>query len=265
MQLNKLAGLMIAASICLPTFAMAETVATVNGVAIDKTEVDQQVLNIISSTNGQAQDTPALREQVKNHLIDQQVIIQEAKHRNLDKTPDFARRLNDATNDLLQSALFNDIVTQKPITEVDIQQRYKEIAEQFAKADDVHAVQIVVDTQEEANKVIGYMKRGLTIDKLEKALQADSTIKAQMTNMGWVNLNFTNTQLADILKPMKAGQFTQSAYASNNRWFMFKVLERRPGQAPAYDQIKQQIFHELQEKEITQTVSDLRAKAQISN
>ena len=101
MHYSRLAGLLIAASISMPSLAQAESVAIVNGTSIEKQDIDQAVSYIVRSSNGQAQDTPALREDVKNRLINREIILQEAKNRGLDKTPDVKRQITQASQDIM--------------------------------------------------------------------------------------------------------------------------------------------------------------------
>jgi peptidyl-prolyl cis-trans isomerase C len=263
MQHKRLAGLLIAASICLPSLALAETVAIVNGVAIDKLDVDQAVTYIVNSSNGQAQDTPALREDVKNRLINRELILQEAKHRALDKTPEVTHQISQATQDILQDALFADILKQNPVTDAQVQARYNDIAAKFSNTREVHALQITLKTQADAEKVIADLSHGAAFDKLVKTRSIDPNAKENGGDMGYGNLSTMTPPLAAVLQDLKPGQYTKTPFQSNIGWHVFKVVDVRAGKAPEFEKIKAQILRQLQEEQFSQAVNALRSKATI--
>lgn len=263
MQYKKLAGLLIAASICLPSLALADSVAVVNGASIDKQDVDQAVTFIVNNSNGQTQDSPALREEVKNKLINRELILQEAKKRGLDKTPEVQRQITQASQDILQDALFADILKKQPIDDARIKARYDQISARLSGTREVHALQITLSSEADARKVIADLKKGSRFEQLVKTRSIDPSAKENGGDMGYGNLSNMAPALAGVLKDMKAGQYSQAPFHSNIGWHVFKVVDVRTAKVPDYDRVKPQIARQLQEEEISQTVSDLRSKAKI--
>ena len=70
--------IMLAASLALAAPLYAQNVATVNGKPITQESVDQFVKLLVSQGQG-ATDTPQLREQVKEELINRQIMVQAAE------------------------------------------------------------------------------------------------------------------------------------------------------------------------------------------
>jgi hypothetical protein len=103
---------LLAATISVP--ALAESIATVNGKSIDKTDLDNAVAIVVQNSNGNVQDSPALRQQVKDTLINREVILQEAQNRKLDQQPAFIKRMDEVRQDMLREALFADLVKNLP-------------------------------------------------------------------------------------------------------------------------------------------------------
>lgn len=263
MRYSRLAGLLIAASIAVPSLALAESVAIVNGTSIDKQDVDQAVSYIVRSSNGQAQDTPALREDVKNRLINREIILQEAKKRKLDKSPEVAHQITQASQDIMQDALFADILKQHPIDDARIKARYQEVTAKLNGTREVHAMQITLKTEADAKKVIADLKKGARFEQLVKTRSADPAARENGGDMGYGNLSNMAPPLADALKELKAGQYSQQPFHSNIGWHVFKVVDIRSAKAPEFDKVKAQIARQLQEEQIAQTVNDLRTKAKI--
>jgi len=261
MQHSKLAALLLAASIAIPSLALADSVAVVNGTPIDKSDVDQAISSITS--NGQEQDTPALREKIKNSLIARELILQEAKHRGLDKTPEVTHEISQASQDILQNALFTDIIKQQPISDAQIRARYDAFAAKISGTKEVHALQITLGSQADAQSVIAALKKGAHFEQLVKSRSIDPNAKESGDDMGYGNLSSMAPPLASALEPLKVNQYSQTPFQSNIGWHVFKVVDIRPAKVPEFDKIKAQIARQLQEEEVQQAVNDLRSKATI--
>lgn len=117
MRLNHIAAVLLTLSLAAGAQAADKSVAVVNGVAIAQTELDQLTDSVVKGSNGRVKDSPELRAELKQQLINRQIILQEAGRRSLDKSAQFKERLEDIRNDLLQQALFEDIARANPVTD----------------------------------------------------------------------------------------------------------------------------------------------------
>lgn len=255
--------LLVIGTFMLSPFANSETMAIVNGTSIDKKELDQMANTIVQ--HGQAKDTPALREKLKNILIDRELILQEAKTRGLDKTDEVRRRLNEARNEILSAALFADIIKQSPVTEAQIKARYDEWASKRKGQQEVHVQQIVTSSEQNAQKVIADLKKGANFTNLAKSQSIDPNAKQTGGDMGWGNLSEMDPVLADALKTLKPGQYSQKPYQAGTTWHVFKLEAIRDAKVPELDQVRNQVVQQLQEEKIADFVSNLRKKAKVEN
>lgn len=261
MKKNHIAALLLAATISVP--ALAESIATVNGKSIDKTDLDNAVAVVVQNSNGNVQDSPALRQQVKDTLINREVILQEAQNRKLDQQPAFIKRMEEVRQDMLREALFADLVKNIPITDAQLQERYNQTQSKFAGTKDIHARQITVGSEADALKIIDSLKKGAKFDELAKTRSLDPTAKQTGGDMGWGNLARMEPQLADILKDLKKGQFSSKPMQTRVGWIIFKVEDIRDAKLPPLAEVKPQIERQLQEEAIAKAVDDLRSKAKI--
>ncbi|MGC0150988.1 peptidylprolyl isomerase [Chromobacterium vaccinii] len=261
MKHSRIAALLLAASISLPV--AAESVAVVNGVAIEKSELDAAVANVVQSSGGKQQDTPELREQLKTSLINRQVILQEATRRGLDKQPAFVKRMDEVRAELLRDALFADIADKAAIGDAQIKARYDQLAAQFAGTKDIHAYQITLANEADAQKVIAQLKKGGKFEELAKTRSVDPNAKQTGGDMGWGNMARMDPALATALKAIPKGQISSKPYQSSYGWHVFKVADVRDAQVPPLEQLKPQLGRQLQEESIAKAVEDLRAKSKI--
>lgn len=261
MKKTHIAALLLAASISVP--ALAESIAMVNGKAIDKSELDNAVAVVVQNGNGNVQDSPALRQQVKDTLINREVILQEAQNRKLDQQPAFVKRMEEVRQDMLREALFADLLKNVKITDEQLQERYKQTQSKFAGTKDVHASQITLASEAEAQKIIDSLKKGAKFEDLAKTRSLDPTAKQTAGDMGWGNLSRMEPHLAEVLKDLKKGQFSSKPMQTRIGWVVFKVNDIRDAQLPPLAEVKPQIERQLQEEAIGKAVEELRSKAKI--
>ncbi|PXX48312.1 peptidylprolyl isomerase [Aquitalea magnusonii] len=261
MKNARIAALLLAASISVP--AMAESIAMVNGKAIDKTDLDNAVALVVQNSNGNVQDSPALRQQVKDTLINREVILQEAQSRKLDQQPAFIKRLDEVRQDMLREALFADLLKQVKISDAQLQERYAQTQSKFAGTKDVHAHQITVGSEAEAQKIIDSLKKGGKFEDLAKSRSLDPAAKQNGGDMGWGNLARMEPQLAEVLKGLNKGQVSSKPMQTRVGWIVFKVDDVRDAKLPPLEEVKPQIERQLQEEAIAKAVDELRGKAKI--
>ncbi|BBF85925.1 peptidyl-prolyl cis-trans isomerase [Aquitalea magnusonii] len=261
MKTTKIAALLLAASISIP--AMAESIAMVNGKSIDKTDLDNAVAVVVQNSNGNVQDSPALRQQVKDTLINREVILQEAQSRKLDQQPAFIKRMEEVRQDMLREALFADLVKNMQISDAQLQERYNQTQSKFAGTKDVHARQITVASEADALKIIDSLKKGAKFEDLAKSRSLDPAAKQNGGDMGWGNLARMEPQLAELLKDLKKGQYSSKPMQTRVGWIVFKVDDIRDAKLPPLAEVKPQIERQLQEEAIAKAVEDLRSKAKI--
>lgn len=260
-KMTRLAAALAISALTLP--ALAESIAVVNGVAIDKKELDNTVAQFVQGSGGKVQDSPALREELKERLIGRELLIQEATRRGLDKSPVFADRLQRLKGDLLMDALEADEVKSRPVTDAQIKTTYDNWAAQLKSAKDIRVRQLVVDSEAEASQLIAQLKKGGSFEALAKAKSKDPAAKQSGGDMGWTNLAMIQPpQLADVLKPLGKGQVSPPLRSSNG-WYIFKVEDVRNATVPPFEQVKPQIARDLQQRELAKMQQDLRAKAKI--
>ncbi|AXK39991.1 peptidylprolyl isomerase [Crenobacter cavernae] len=261
MKLTRLASIVAFSALSLQ--AMATPVATVNGSAIDKSEVDRAVSQLVKNSSGKVQDTPALREEIKGNLIAKELVLQEARRRGLDKTPQFTERLDNLREELLQSALLADIVKQNPVSDAQVKAAYDQLAAQLNGSKEVKVRQIVVANEADATRLIAELKKGGNFEAAARAKSIQPGAKQNGGQMGWGNLNTMEAPLAEALKGIGKGQFSVKPLHSRLGYHVFKVEEIRDSKAPAFNDVKPQIARDLQQREVAKVIEGLRGKAKI--
>lgn len=251
-----------AALVAAANLAAAVPVATVNGVVIDKDTLDKVVAQVLRENNGRLQDTPALREELRQTLITRELVQQAATKGGLDKSPEFIRAMEESRKDLLQQAFFATAVKNHPVTDTQIKAEYDRYASQFSGTKEVQVHQIVLADEAAANKVIAELKKGGKFDVLVKQ-SIDANSRNRGGDMGWGNLATMEPPLAAALQAIPKGQISTKPLKSSMGWHVFRIDDIRDAKPAPLDAIKQRIAHDLQNKVIQQAVGELRQKANI--
>src|SRR5688500_17877287 len=117
----------IAMALLLSPAAWAQGVK-VNGKEIPQSRIDAGVKSRIAQ--GQP-DTPELRNNVRDALINQEVIAQEAIKRGLNKKPDVAAAIEINRQDILVNAYVQDYLQKNPVNDDTLKKEYDRIKSQL--------------------------------------------------------------------------------------------------------------------------------------
>lgn len=263
MRSRSILALVIAAAFATQAYAADKTVAVVNGTDIHQSELDALTQQVINGSGGRIKDAPELRAELKQQLVNRQIILQEASRRGLDKSSDFKSRLEAIRGDLLQQSLFEDIARQNPVSESQVKAEYDRIKTQSAGQQEINARQIIVGSEEEAKQIIASLKKGGKFEDLARQKSKDPAAKQTGGDMGWGNLSLMPKPLADALRGIGKGKVSAEPFRSDLGWHIFKVENSRDVKLPSYDQARQQLTRQMQNAQIEKTLVELRNKAKI--
>ena len=253
---------LIVGALSLPGLALAQggtaIVATVNGVAIPKIEVDAIVH--AQEAHGQ-KDTPQLREAIRDRLITLEVIAQEAKHKGLNKNPDVVAELAIGRANILAQAYHADYLKNHPVSDDELKAEYEKIKAN-AGTKEYKASHILVDTEDEAKSIIEKLNKGAKFADLAKASK-DAGSKDKGGELDWNRPSGYVKPFADALVKLKKGQFTETPVHTQFGWHVIKLDDVRPAKFPDFDQVKPRLEQHFQEEAFNKEVAALRAKAKV--
>src|SRR5690625_3802139 len=113
MSMKRLATLLAACAIASPALA-ADNIAVVNGQPVSAEQVDELVRMMVQQG---APDSPELRTQVREELINRAVMVQAAEAAGIAEKPSVQNELDLARQSVLIRGLFADYLEKNPITE----------------------------------------------------------------------------------------------------------------------------------------------------
>ncbi|KAF0814946.1 putative parvulin-type peptidyl-prolyl cis-trans isomerase [Andreprevotia sp. IGB-42] len=240
--------------------AFAGNVATVNGVAISDAKVDFYVKQV--TERGQ-KDTPELRAKVKEELVRNEVLYQEAQKKGLDKTPDVQQRLDFAKQQILVGALINDFVKANPVSDADLKKEYdKNKAGMSGK--EYKARHILVKTKEEADAIEADLKKGKKFDDIAKAKSLDTGSAKNGGDLGWANPAGFVPEFGKALTALTKGKVSDPVQTQFG-WHVIKLDDVRDAKGPSFDEVKAELQRAVQGDKVQKYVEDLTSKAKVGN
>jgi peptidyl-prolyl cis-trans isomerase C len=243
----------------VPAAEAAEApVAKVNGVAIPQSAVD--AIAKAQASQGQP-DTPELRAHIRDRLIMQEVVAQEAVKRGLDKTPLGAAELQFARQSTLAQLYVQDYARRNPITEDALKKEYDRAKTQTSDKE-FHVHHILVKNEDEAKDIIAQLKKGASFEKLAEEKSIDSS-KSNGGDLGWAVPQMYVPAFANAIKGLKKGQITDTPVQTQFGWHVIRLDDQRAHKIPSFDEVKPQIRNQLQQQAINKALNDLRAKAKV--
>jgi peptidyl-prolyl cis-trans isomerase C len=239
--------------------AQAKVVATVNGVEISDDEMSQ-ARDDVGSTLPKQMDDKAREKALLDYLIDVKLVTQKALADKLDKASDFDKKLAYYREKLLMEAYLGK-VAKDGSTEAALKATYDEAAKANKPELEVHALHILVPTEDEAKKVETRLKAGEDFGKLADELSKDPGSKGG--DLGWFTQERMVPEFAEAAFKLEPGKVSDPV-KSQFGWHVIKVLEKRQHPFPPMAEVKDQLEHYVAQKAQSEAIVKLREQAKIT-
>ncbi|UXY14213.1 peptidylprolyl isomerase [Chitiniphilus purpureus] len=254
-QTKKLA---LAVTLALSAAGAFAAVATVNGVAIPDSRLDFFVKQV--AERGQ-KDTPELRARIKEELVRNEVLVQEAAKKGLEKNSDVQTRLELARQQILVGALVNEYVKTNPVSEAELKKEYERIKVNLS-GKEYKARHILVKEEAEAKTIVAELKKGKKFEDLAKEKSIDKGSAQNGGDLGWSNPSAFVPEFGNALKAMQKGKLSEPV-KSQFGYHIIKLDDVRDAKGPNYEELKPELQRELQGQKVQNYVKGLVDKAKV--
>jgi len=257
--MKKFAMLAAACAVAVPAFA--QNIATVNGKNISQKSEDQFVQLLIGQG---ATDSPALREQIKQELINREVFVQAAEKAGLAKQDGVKAEIELARQGILVRALMSDYLQKNPIKDDAIQAEYNKAKSAQGDAKEYQVRHILVEDEKTANDLIKQLTdKKAKFEDLAKKHSKDPGSAAQGGELGWSPATTYVAPFAEALIALEKGQITTKPVQTQFGWHVIELQDSRAIEFPPLDQVRTQIEEMLRQQSLAQYQELLRSQATI--
>jgi peptidyl-prolyl cis-trans isomerase C len=236
-----------------------KVLVTVNGsaitegeVALAETDLDPQFANLPPEQR---------RVAALSALIDIRTLAVKAEADKLDQTPDFKQRMDFLRERALHNAYFKAKVADT-ITDPDVKARYDKEVAAAPKVDEVHAYHILVKTEDEAKAIIKQLDGGASFEDIAKKESTDGSA-ADGGDLGYFAPGQMVPEFDKAAFALKVGTYTEEPVHTQFGWHVIKVVDKRPKQPPAFDQVKDQVRSVLMRERYVELVQGAQKEEKI--
>jgi len=242
-----------------PAAAKEGPLATVNGTQIPRTRADLVVHQQVARG---APDNDQLRTQVREALINNELLIQEANRSGISKKPEVQQQIDLARQEVIANAMVAEYLRTHPIADADIQKEYDR-AKASTGDKEYKARHILVANEDDAKSVLADLKKGAKFEEIAQKRSLDEGTRPRGGDLDWnVPTNFDKA-FADALVKLEKGKMTEAPVHSRFGYHIIQLDDVRPVNFPPMTQVKPQIQQRLVAQRVDVLIKDLRAKAKI--
>jgi len=251
----------LTAALTLTAPLYAQTIATVNGKAITQAELNQFV-ELLRAQG--AQDTPQLREQVKQELIQRHIAVQAAEKAGFDKKDSVKQEIELVRQSILVRALLSDYLEKQPITDVQVQAEYDKLKAAQGDRQEYKARHILVQDQAKAEELLKSIQdKKITFEDAAKRDSIDAGSGQNGGDLGWAPASNYVPEFAQAVEQLKQGEMSNAPVQSQFGWHIIQLDDARPLVFPPLEEVKQQLQERLRQQSLSQYQDSLRQAATV--
>ena len=235
-------------------------VAKVDGTPIYQSEVDA----FIGDLGDQAkQMSPAdLQSRVVDRLVDIKLADEKAGQLKLNEDPAVRQRLHMGEITTTADAYLEKTARAR-ITDEVLKAKYDDLVKQATPPQEVHALHILVKTEDEAKDIIKQLNKGADFGKLAKEKSTDPGSGESGGDLGYFTKDKMVPEFADAAFAMQVGKYSDTPVHSQYGWHVIKVVDKRAQPLPTLDQVKPQLTQLVLQDEERKVVEELHKDAKI--
>ncbi len=242
-----------------PAAAATGPLATVNGVAIPRQRLELVVNQQVARG---AQDSEQLRAQIREALINNELLVQEAGRSGVAKRADVLQQIDLTRQEVIANALIADYLRRNAVADADIQKEY-ERAKQQTGDKEYRARHILVASEDDAKNVLAELKKGGKFEELAQKRSLDEGTRPKGGDLDWnVPGNFDRA-FADAMVKLEKGKMSEAPVRSRFGFHIIQLDDVRAVNFPKLDQVRQQLQQRIVSQRVEAMIKELRGKSKI--
>jgi peptidyl-prolyl cis-trans isomerase C len=247
----------IAAAVLAPLAAAAQNVTTVNGKAVPKSRVDMLLNQAVRS--GQAR-SPEIEQRARDEVVLREIFAQEAEKRGVPASADYRAQLELLRQTVLIRELFEDFKKKNPVTDAEAKAEYDKFKAQ-STGTEYRARHILVESEDEAKKLITQLKGGAKFDELAKKHSKDTGSGENGGDLDFAKPDTYVPEFGKALTALKKGEMTEAPVKTQFGFHIIRLEDSREAQFPEFTAVKPQIEQRLAQMKLQKYQEDLKKAA----
>jgi peptidyl-prolyl cis-trans isomerase C len=243
-------------TLALPFAVMAQNLTTVNGKPVPMARVDALIK---TATHGQ-EAPPELKAQAKDQVVMREIFAQAAEKQGIPGSADYKAQLELVRQTVLINMLFQNFIKANPVTDAQAKAEYDKIkAEQSGL--EYHARHILVDSEDDAKKLIAQINAGAKFEDLAKKSSKDTGSAENGGDLDWAKPSAYVPEFSAALQGLKKGEMTKTPVKTQFGYHIIKLEDTRTAQFPSFDEVKDKVKQQLEQVKLQEYQESLRKAA----
>ncbi len=255
------ASIVLAAAALAPLAVQAQNIAVVNGKPVPKARVDAIVSQVQKQAAARNQQVPPdLEKLVRDKVVTDEILSQEADRRGLGASPDFKAQMEIARQTILIGLLSQDLDKKATVSDADVQKEYDKFKAQ-SSGTEYKARHILVEKEDEAKAIIAQLKAGAKFEDLAKKSSKDTGSAPNGGDLDFASPASYVPEFSQAMVALKKGEYTETPVKTQFGYHIIKLEDTRAAQFPPLADVKPQIQQRLAQQKAAAFRDELRAKA----
>lgn len=257
MNAKSLACRVAVAALLLPMLAQAQNLAIVNGKPVPKARVETLLQQ--AKRAGQ-QAGPEVEQQARDQVVLREIFVQEAEKRGIAKSTAYREQMELARQSILIRELFEDYRSKNPVSDAAAKAEYDKF-KASATGTEYRARHILVESEDEARKLIAQIKAGGSFEDLAKKNSKDEGSGANGGDLDFAKSDSYVPEFGKAMTALKKGEMTETPVKSQFGFHIIRLEDTREAAFPAFEDVKAQLKQRLEQQVMQQFQDELRSKA----
>jgi peptidyl-prolyl cis-trans isomerase C len=243
-----------------PAAAADPVVATVNGAAIRKSELEAAQQRLPEQYR--QVPLPMIYEPLLEQVISGRLLADEARKRQLQDKPEVQAEIARAREDVLRDSLIEQAI-ETGSTDDKLKAAYEAAKSQpgFA-AEETHAQHILVASEAEAREILAQIEKGADFGELAKSKSTDPSAKQNAGDLGYFARDAMVPEFADAAFTIPPGTIGKDPVQSQFGWHVIKVLDRRTA-VPTFEEKEPELRQQVAREIVNGLVTQVQGGAQV--
>ena len=237
-------------------------VATVGGDEIHRSDLEK-IYKEMTRHIPQLASAPmeSLYDSLRDEAVSRKLMAREVRASDVESDADFKARLASTRQELARRFWLKKAVDSR-LTEERLRTRYDEMVKDMPKEDEVRARHILVETEDQAKSLIKKIKDGASFESLAQE-NSKSPDSSDGGDLGYFTRSTVVPEFADMAFALKKGELSGKPVQTKVGWHVIQIVDRRPVQAPAFEDVADQIRNDLVGQARGEVLADLRKSVAI--